>query len=303
MNNSNETLVQKILTENGLDFTIHKIPMFGSLTQNIGGMPLTTQVPSDYFALYNDKADKIINTVKKGYEVSQTDEVVRLVVEAANKFGELTVKRGASLNDGRKVVLQLELDGYASVGKDKIKRYITVLDSNDGSSGLSVGIGDLTMSCSNQFFKFYKESDLKMRHTASLKAKLANLVSTIEIMLSESMKMIELYNDFVSTPITRSLANQLVNELVGLDRTASIKEIEEASAKKRKAMETLYAHIDKEINCKGLNLWGLHSGVTSWTTHEKSAPRRENGRLDGILTGTNYKVNQKSLDFAIAQMG
>ena len=109
MNNSNETLVNEILVKNNLDFTIHKIPMFGSLTQNFGGVPLNTQIPSDYFALYNDKAQKIINTVKSGYEVSQTKEIVSLVVEASAHFGNLRVVKGGSINSGRKVYLQLEI--------------------------------------------------------------------------------------------------------------------------------------------------------------------------------------------------
>ena len=57
------------------------------------------------------------------------------------------------------------------------------------------------------------------------------------------------------------------------------------------------------MNDKGENLWGLHSGVTRWTTHDKSAPRRENGRVESLIVGTNYKVNQSSLEFAKMIMG
>jgi hypothetical protein len=66
-------------------------------------------------------------------------------------------------------------------------------------------------------------------------------------------------------------------------------------------MDKMYNHIEKEINQKGLNLWGLHSGITSYTTHEISAPKRENGRLESGLIGNAYLMNQKSLSFVMAK--
>jgi hypothetical protein len=44
-------------------------------------------------------------------------------------------------------------------------------------------------------------------------------------------------------------------------------------------------------------LWGLHSGITRFTTHEISAPNRENGKVEILLGGTGYTINQNSLNF------
>jgi hypothetical protein len=63
-------------------------------------------------------------------------------------------------------------------------------------------------------------------------------------------------------------------------------------------MEKLYDMIRIETAQKGKNVWGLHSGVTRWTTHEKSAPKRENGRIESAMLSTNYRTNQASLEFA-----
>jgi hypothetical protein len=68
-------------------------------------------------------------------------------------------------------------------------------------------------------------------------------------------------------------------------------------------MEELYNCIEGEINDKGLNLWGLHSGVTKFTTHELSAPKRENGKLETIMLGNGYNMNQKSLEFVTRKSG
>jgi hypothetical protein len=68
-------------------------------------------------------------------------------------------------------------------------------------------------------------------------------------------------------------------------------------------MENLYSHIEKETKQKGDTCWGLFSGCTSWTTHEKQAPTRENGRLESVMVGTNYKTNQKALELMLDYCG
>lgn len=287
--------VEQILSENGLDFTIEKLPLVGLQGEN--------QVKSPYFGLFNSKSGEIIHSVKGSYHPSQNHEVVEMVLEGMKPFGsQLSVQRAGALNGGRKVFLQLGIEGDARVGDDTVKRYVTIIDSNDGSTGLSVGIGDLTMSCQNQFFHFYKEGN-KFRHTASIEEKIKGLPKLIEMALGESMRMIRTYERFVNVKFGKQeierLANQLINEMVGLDRLASVQDIVDLSSRKKNAMDDLRDMIRIETGQKGDNLWGLHSGVTRWTTHKKSAPRRENGRLESNMLGTNARSNHQSLKFAL----
>ena len=204
--------VKEILVANGLDFAIEKAPMF-ALDKN------GNQVASEYFGLINTKTNEVINTVKEGYTVSQNEEVVELVMRGIEPFGnDIQVTKGGSLNGGRKVFLQLAINGDGKVGHDTIKKFITIVDSNDGSTGLSVGIGDLTMSCQNQFFKFYKSGQSKFRHTASLERRIKEIPFLIETALSESLRQIQIYNEFASTEVSRDLANKMVKHLLGFDK-------------------------------------------------------------------------------------
>jgi hypothetical protein len=255
--------------------------------------------------LFNSKTDECINTVKEGYEVSQNDEIVELVLRGMESFGsELEVTKAGSLNGGRKVFMQLAIEGDGVVANDRIKRYVTILDSNDGSTSLSIGIGDLTMSCSNQFAKFYKQGEAKFRHSASLTQKLKTIPSLIELALSQSLRQIELYNRFSSTPISRDLAHKMVKHVLGFDRVlTSMDELSSKSTRSINVMDKLYNHIDREIEDKGLNLWGLHSGITSFTTHEISVPKRDNARVESVLNGSAYKMNQSSLEYVTRESG
>ncbi len=292
MNTMNEK-VREILVNNGLDFTIEKAPLF-ALDSN------GNQIPSEYFGLINTKTQEVINTVKEGYHVSQNAEVVELVMRGIEPFGnDVSVTKGGSLHGGRRVFLQLAINGDGKVGHDTIKKYITIVDSNDGSTGLSVGIGDLTMSCQNQFFKFYKSGQSKFRHTASLERRIKEIPFLIETALSESMRQIEIYNKFASTEVSRDLANKMVKHLLGFDKVyTSVADLSEKSTRSINKMEAIYNAIEREMNSKGNTLWGLHSGITYYTTHELSAPKRDNGKLEILLQGNGYNLNQASMEFA-----
>jgi len=292
MNNEMKNKVNEILVAHNLDFRIEKEQLLSA-----------TGKPTPFYGLFNDKTGECINSVKEGYTVSQNDEVVELVLEGMQGFGELSVSKAGALNGGRKVFIQLGIEGMSLVGDERIKRYVTVIDSNDGSTGLSVGIGELVMSCQNQFFKFYKSGQSKLRHTASLTQRIKEIPFLIEQALSQSLILTETYKQFQSTPVSKALADEMVKHILGFDRTMSIKTEAELSTRSLNAMETLYDHITKETNQKGMNLFGLFSGVTSWTTHEKSAPRRENGREESIMTGTNYRTNEQGLEFALNKLG
>lgn len=283
--------VNEILVSNGLDFNITKVPLVALLADKT--------IKTDYFGLLNEKNGKIIHSVKDGYTVSQNKEIVEMVLMGMEGFGELSVSKAGSLNDGRKVFIQLAIDGYSKVGNDSIKKYVTIIDSNDGSTSLSVGIGNLTMSCQNQFWKFYRNGQMKAKHTYTIQEKIKELPYLIKLALSKNLRMIEIFNKFESTPVTRELANEMVKELLGFDRIMVESESKEISTRSKNIMNSLYNAIDIEMNNKGENLWGLFSGVTRWTTHDNSAPKRENGRIESSMLGNNYRYNQKALNFAL----
>jgi hypothetical protein len=276
-----------------LDFTIVKSNLTGTLEGE--------QVITPYFGLFNSKSKECINTVKSGYGVSQNWMLVETVLKGAEKFSsDLEVSNAGALHGGRQVFMQMKIKGWGHVGKSQIIRYITIIDSNDGSTSLSVGIGDEDMSCWNKFYYFYKMGQAKFRHTATIEDKIQRIPQLIETALNESLRQIKRYNVFLETEIKPDLQHNLVHTLLGYDRVLTPKEkFETLSTKSINRMDGLYSHIKKETDSKGWNLWGLHSGVTSWTTHDKKGPKRKegNGREESLLVGSSYKDNIGSFSF------
>jgi hypothetical protein len=296
--NAIQTQVQEILVENGLDFEIQKVPLFAF------GKDFQT-IETSYFGLLNTKSGEVINSVKEGYTISQNAEVVEMVLRGIAPFSDkLNVSFGGALNGGRKVYLQLKIEGKKKVGNDTLTQYVTIIDSNDGSTSLSIGIGDLCMRCSNQFFKFYKAGNAKFRHTATIEQRIKEIPMLIEIALNESLKQIELYNKFVSTPVTRSLANQMIKSLIGYDREfTAMDELSKKSTKAINILDAISTDIETEFNQVGLNAWALLGGITRYTTHTQSVPKRDNARNESLISGGGYKLNQKALEFCTELVG
>ena len=296
--NAVQTQVQKILVENGLDFEIQKVPLFAF------GKDFST-IETSYFGLLNTKSGEVINSVKEGYTISQNAEVVEMVLRGIAPFSDkLDVSFGGALNGGRKVFLQLKIEGKKKVGNDTLTQYVTIIDSNDGSTSLSIGIGDLCMRCQNQFFKFYKAGNAKFRHTATIEQRIKEIPMLIEIALNESLRQIELYNKFVSTPVTRSLANQMIKSIIGYDREfTAMDELAKKSTKAINILDAISTDIETEFNQVGLNAWALLGGITRYTTHTQSVPKRENSRNESLMSGGGYKMNQKALDFVTELVG
>jgi hypothetical protein len=284
--------VQEILVEHGLDFRIEKRQLHG-LNEN------GEQLITPYYGLFNSKTGICINTCKLGYHVSQNDEILDMVLKGSSKFGDkLRVTEAGSINEGCRVYFQLEIAGNDKIAGDTIKRYVTVIDSNDGSTSLSVGIGDEMMHCKNQFFKFYKSGEAKFRHTATLEQKIASIPSLIEVALGQSMQQVKTYKKFVSTKLTQELANNVILSVMGMDTLDDLKDLRSLQ---RKNYDSLLKAIEIEKReCGGNNVWALFNGVTRFTTHYQNVPKRVNGRVESLINGTGYKKALKAFEICEA---
>jgi len=288
----NNTQVQEILVAHGLDFRIEKEQY------------VRNDKPTGYYGLFNSKTQECINVVKEGYTVSQNDEVVEVVLEGMRPFGnDLRVSKAGSIHGGRKVYLQLEIEGDGHINGDRIKRYVTVIDSNDGSTSLSIGVGDECMRCQNQFYKFYKAGESKFRHTATIAQRIKEIPMLIETALNASLKQMDLYKNFASTEISKDLAHKMVKHVLGYDQVlTSMDVLSSKSTRSINIMERLYSDIETEFSQVGNNMWALFGGITRYTTHSMSSPKRDNGKIESLLSGTAYNLNQKALEFCLAEL-
>jgi len=288
---------QDILSKHGLDFTISKLPL---IAIDEGGNQLITP----YYGLVNSSNNECINTCREGYTISQNSDVIEMVLTGMQKFGdELTVSKAGSINNGRRVFVQLEVKGLKKIGNDTMKQFVTVIDSNDGSTGLSVGISDIQAHCTNQFFRFYKKGNSRFRHTATITQKIQEIPSLIETALNENLRQVRTYERFLSTELSKNLADKMVKEVLGYDRVfTSLEDFAKMTNRSTDMMDTLYNNIQHEFGEVGENLFGLFNGVTRYTTYHQSTPKRFNGHDESLIVGSGYKKALTAYDLCLAEI-
>jgi hypothetical protein len=290
-----------------LDFTIEKCPNFTEFRGE--------RIETGSFALINSQTGEILNdSVGASYGVSQNSEVVDLILGGVEKYAnELAVKKAGVIHGGRKIYMQFAVNGNNKFNDDILERYVTALDSNDGTTALSIGFGDLTMSCQNQFYKFHKRCNSRFKHTASISERMQEIPKLIELALAASMKQVELYQKMFEHEVKASDVDKYVHHLLGHARNITpANMLGEMHTRTKNIMDGIYASIGTEMNGmgadykgKGMNLWGLHSGITRYTTHEMNLKKdkSENARFASVLVGSGYAMNQKSLEYVGGLVG
>lgn len=91
---------------------------------------------------------------------------------------------------------------------------------------------------------------------------------------------------------------EIVKRATEVDIFASIAENKNIhSTRKLNIAESLMASIQRETSYKGMTLWGLMSGVTHFTSHVQSAPKRDNGRIESKLTGQAQNMDALAFEY------
>jgi len=236
-----------------------------------------------HIALIREDTNGILGLHKDGYSMYQNDELLELLFAISTHTG-LELKGGGMFDEGKKVFFQLKsLD--LDLNGDRIEGSITGINSFDGSTSLSFGNSNKTISCRNTFFMVYKTLTSKFRHSATMRSRVEEVLKQIGHLVEEEKKTFKTIERMANVRMdagVRELVTRMMFDIKKEDSLAS----DEFSTNKKNRMAKFGFDLDGEISQKGDNLWGLFSGVTKYTTHSmKKGDNSENkifGRT-GIL--------------------
>lgn len=281
--------LEKILTDNNLDFKIIKLP----LKAQYGAVNLNT----DLYALYNTKTRKIISTCKEGYGVYQNEDFIKDVLASLNEFEGIEFDRAWSINDGKRIVIQLKLMVGELVNGEVITKHILLTDSNDGSTSLSVGVGTFSIQIEGTFYSFMDSSNTRKRNVISTKTKKMLISSLINIGLQEVDELTKTYSELTTRISTKSNVDEFVKKVYGVSRSSTLVELNKNTAKKLNNMDTLYSYIEDSIKFKGENLYAIFCGLINFNSHKSQTFKHSSGKIASMTSGDNYKMNKLGLDF------
>lgn len=247
--------VKRLLGEAKLDWGVNTEKM-----TTISGL----DVP-DCKAVVREDTMKVLSVRGEDYEVYQNEQLMQLLYDISNKTG-LSVHKGGSFDEGRKVYVQLKSDDLM-LGKDKIEGFITGINSFDGSTSLAFGNTNRTMSCTNMFYSTFREMTSKVRHTKNMSLKIDDICKSLDYILEEEKQIFKHIQELSTMTFDDLMEDKVLRSLFNIKQEVDLKDDEAVSTVTKNKIDQFYVDLNGELKDKGNNAWGLFSGVTKFTTH------------------------------------
>lgn len=265
--------VFQVLEATGLNWTVNKKELV-----SVDG--LTTES----YGMFRNDNDLWLGTVGNRYEPYQNHQLVSNMVDITNEVG-LSVDKGGTLYDGKKVFLQASLPDEV-VGNSGIKRWLTTTNSHDGTSAITLGYSNMVIVCSNTFHAASKGSN-RYRHTINADSNIQDNVEQIKATLANEMQLIETFKAMQSTDIKDEAVDRTVRAMfsIGLDSNQ-----DDISTRKRNQVETFSNNLVAEINTHGKTMWSLFNAVTRYTNHEQNF-NNEDAKNNYLMNGGGFKLS------------
>jgi phage/plasmid-like protein (TIGR03299 family) len=284
--------IEQMLDASGLNWSVSKVTL-----KDDGG----EEAPS--VGLKRSDNGRIISVRKPGYEVFQNEQLAEIIYKISDKIG-LETTTGFELKGGARVSLQLKSNTFEGIGENDgtIQTNITAINSFDGSTGLAFGSTSIDIVCKNTFFAAYKQMKNKFRHSKGLQEKVDKAIEVIMQVRAEEEVIFQKFKRMSEVPLSRKLAHQVIAELTGVDLSLTAQQLaEDFSVIKINQAKGIMQAVKEETAYKGDTAWGLFSGVTKYTTHQISAPKRENGRLESKMFGNAHAFDHKAFNILTSQ--
>ena len=280
---------QEILKQNGLNWNVVKKPLMYAGECVTGANNGLHHTP--FYGIVREDTGEVFATVSETYKPTQNETIIDTMQEIAGE-NELEIIKAIPINEGRKIIIQMkrEAGNKLMIGDEITEQYIYAINGHDGSSSLKFGFMNKVLFCENQFAWMSSNAFSGYRHTKSIQEKVEQLPSIINF--TDQEERIADLQEFNTQNANTDLMNDLVDYLTNTDKLA-----EEIHTRTKNIRNDIESCIVSEVNRIGSNKWGIFNGVTRYTTHQKSSPKREYGKQESILLGSCKTMNEKAFNF------
>jgi phage/plasmid-like protein (TIGR03299 family) len=273
MSNLNEKTFD-LLETSGLNWTVTK----EELLTNDGKS-------TESFGIFRSDNDQWLGTVGNRYTPMQNFELAETIIQASDGLN-LPTKNGGVFGGGKKVFIQVELP-TEQIGVGGVKRWITALNSNDGSTSIGFGSTSQVIKCSNTFHMAHKGLD-KFRHTASASARVQMAMQDLRKAMQLDNSLMDNFKRMADIELKDEMIESVIRKMFNVD--PMIKQ-DAVSTRKRNQVETFAQSLTTEIHLEGKTLWGLFNGVTRFTNHDSKTFKSIEDKNEYLMSGGGFKTS------------
>ena len=279
--------LKEILSASQLDWEVEKVPLFSQCPESHFNMHGNWS-ESGYYGIRRKDNLEILGVCTKQYQETQNEQIVERAMQIAEAVSdEYKFVKALALNGGKKIFVQF----LVPPATEDYNRYIFVVDSNDGSIGLSYGISHRVLSCSNQLYLFASKGKT-VKHTKSINIKADNIAENISMQLHNTDNTIDyLKNQRISDAAVRNIVKNVMKLPLHINEVG-YEDDKVVSKKTKNKVDKLLDCIAKETTEKGDTYWGLLNGVTYYTNHVVRNMERDPNGIEKLLFSNANKMNQ-----------
>lgn len=277
--NIGERTVQ-LLEHTGLMWSVKKEPLFTG-----------EGIRTESFGIIRQDNQQWLGTVGNQYECFQNWDLAETIIQAAEGLGDRF--RGGLIGCGDKVFVQVALQDE-HVANDTIKRYITALNSHDGSTSIGFGSSNTVVVCQNTFMRSYREIS-KFRHTTNSKQRIELAAQDLRAAIIKDEKLMDSYKRMSEEPINKKLFGDVVKIMFGEDLSVDKSEV---SSRKANQIKDFNVTLQKELASHGETLWGLFNAVTYYENHLRV--KKDDQKDKHIMIGGGYRRMNTTFDEIMA---
>ena len=244
---------------------------------------------TESFGIFRKDDNSWLGTVSKQYTPMQNSELAENIIDASLEVCKNF--RGGMLNNGKKIYYQAELNS-AKIANDTVERFLTILNSHDGSSSIGFGLTNKVVICQNTFHLALRDVN-KFRHTQTASDRVKIAKEQIKFMLNQENILMDDFKRMADTKITESVVKKVVASIFDLKEEDFTKTSDEISTKKINELTAFKNIMDAEITSHGNSLWGLFNAVT-WKTNHHDTKKKD--ALENVMIGSGYKRNLQAFN-------
>ncbi len=238
----------------------------------------------------------------------QMEETVEFLETLAHMSDGGQFDTAGSLANGARTFVSMRLPEYLSVGgKDDIEANIVVLNSNDGTGGLTCLVTMVRVVCANTERAALANniSSWTLRHTKSITGRVQDARNSLGLTLAFRDEFAAEAERMVATPLNDKGFTKVVERLWPVpvkDDTTPRQQRDYDEF--RGTIRNLWAQTDKESDTLGDiggTHWAGYNVVTEWADHyskiRTSNPDRQAARAERALGPQMTKIKNQAFDF------
>jgi phage/plasmid-like protein (TIGR03299 family) len=269
-------------------------------------------VAPNHCSIVRSDNDALLGIHGSGYTPVQNTALINILDYLREDIRLETV---LSIRDGRRIYATASIDTESEVVPgDRVRRYLHLFNSHDGSSGFGIFFSDIRLACANQLnfltgrainTALASGTGLRRKHTSSVTEFARQLPQLIDIERRTFARSIDELRDLTHVRLTTEIARRVLESTFADKLATPIRDKQTGDPRPRTLadlpeIDTIRSHYAGTTGL-GINsipgisgtAYALFNAITQHQTHDtgraKDSTERARARLEALWGGTSSK--------------